>query len=199
MRLDIARKFILEELQSSSLNKFSYHNTEHSKEVESACMAISKSENLTDIEIELLIVAALTHDIGYVEDACKHEEVGCIFITKHLPDFGYNDEEVELIKSLIMATKFPHNPNTLLEKIICDSDLSYIGLGSYETQSENLRKELVRTRDIEFKTEKDWIVYQIDFLEKHKFFTKYAKKNYNSIKHEIIISLKQKLTPYIPK
>lgn len=195
MGLDKIRNFIINELITKSLGDCYYHGSEHSLEVEQACIDISDEEDgLTKKEIELLRVASLSHDIGHIESMTDHEVLGCNFIIRTMPIFGYSEEDISLVKSLILVTKFPHKPKTLLECIICDSDLSYIGTDKYSCQSEKLKKELVELHNFKFDNEKEWIEYQVEFLEEHVFFTKYAIENYNPTKKKIIEELKNKLT-----
>jgi|LGVD01.1.fsa_nt_gb predicted metal-dependent HD superfamily phosphohydrolase len=195
MRLEKTRKFIIQELQKKSFNSCYYHGVDHSLEVEEACVAISEKEDgISDYETELLRIAALSHDIGHSEKRNGHEILGCNFIMRFLPGFGYSPEEISLVKGLILATKFPHNPKTLLENIICDADLAYIGLGVYDEQADKLRKELVDVFGYKFDDEEIWINYQIEFLEQHNYFTKYAQDRYDPIKNIVIKNLTEKLT-----
>jgi len=188
------RDYIIKELTSKSLDDCYYHGTDHSLEVEQACIDISETEDsLADKEIELLRIAALSHDIGHIQSMDNHEVLGCNFIIRVMPNFGYTEEDIELVKSLILVTKFPHKPSSLLENIICDADLSYIGTDMYDCQADKLKKELVELHEFKFNSEKAWIEYQVSFLEKHEFFTKHARDNYNPIKKQIIEKLKKKL------
>jgi predicted metal-dependent HD superfamily phosphohydrolase len=63
----------------------------------------------------LLMTAALWHDTGFILTYKDHEEASCQLCKKHLPDFGYSPEEVEIVISLIMDTKLPNNPTNLIE------------------------------------------------------------------------------------
>jgi len=195
MRLNGIRDYIINELNSNSLEECYYHGTDHSLEVELACIAISETEDsIKDNEIELLRIAALSHDIGHIQSMYNHEVLGCNFIIRIMPKYGFDEGDITLVKSLILATKFPHKPSSLLENIICDADLSYIGTDKYTCQADKLKKELVDLHNYNFDNEKVWIEYQVNFLEKHEFFTKHARDNYNPFKDQIIKELKNKLT-----
>ena len=188
------RNFIINELTTKSLDDCYYHGTDHSLEVEQACISIAKTEkSLTSKEIELLSIAALSHDIGHIESMDDHEVLGCNFINNIMPDFGYSQEDISIVESLILVTKFPHKPKTLLEDIICDADLSYIGTDKYNCQADKLKKELAELHNNKFEDEEEWMKFQISFLEKHTFFTKYARINYDPPKQLIIEELKNKL------
>ncbi len=195
MRLEKIRNFIINELGSKSLAGCYFHDMEHSLEVERACIAISENEkDISARELELLRIAALSHDIGHIERMVDHEVLGCSFIIKTMPDFGYSSKDIALVEALILATKFPHSPKTLLENIICDADLSYLGTDDYKVQADKLKKELIELHDFELSDEVKWLKFQIEFLEKHIFFTDYANDNFKMNKKLTIEKLKNKLT-----
>ncbi|MEN8137523.1 MAG: HD domain-containing protein [Bacteroidota bacterium] len=194
MRLQKTRQFIIEKLHHRFVDSTYYHGVSHSLEVEEACIDICKSElSISKNDAELLQIAALSHDIGHSEKKCGHEQLGCNFITKNLPVYGYSDKEIELIRRLILATKFPHEPKTKLEEIICDADLSYIASGSYHDQADRLRKELTELFDHKFDSNIEWLKYQLDFLKNHKFFTEYAMNYFEPVKKTIISDIEEKL------
>ena len=64
----------------------------------------------------LLKTAALFHDTGHIVNSDNHEHLGTLLVREMLPNYNYNDEQIEEICKLIMATKMPPNPQTLLEK-----------------------------------------------------------------------------------
>lgn len=194
MRKEKARLFILEKLNQVFDNDSYYHCVNHALEVESACALIS--DNISEIseqDQEILSIAALCHDIGYSENFDNHEQLSVDFVTSNLTSFGYNDDEISLISELIFATKFPHKPKNILEQIICDADLSYLGGDSYFEQSSKLKVELEHFNIRKFQTSGDWIEYQLKFLDKHEFHTDYAIANYTQSKNQIVTFLKSKL------
>ena len=71
-----------------------------------------------------------------------------------------------------MATRIPQTPKTLLEEIICDADLDYLGRDDYFMISEKLLMELRRTNDL---TQNGWQKLQLDFFNNHQYFTASAK------------------------
>jgi uncharacterized protein len=71
-----------------------------------------------------------------------------------------------------MATKIPQSPDNLLEKILCDADLDYLGGNNYGEISESLRDEL-GLNGIQLSAE-EWLNIQIAFLEKHHYWTDFA-------------------------
>ena len=57
--------------------------------------------------------------------------------------------------------------------IICDADLDYLGRDGFTETSEKLRNELIAYQIINAET--DWNQFQINFFNKHKFFTQTSK------------------------
>jgi len=86
-----------------------------------------------------------------------------------LPGFGYNEEQIEIIKGLILSTVFPGKPETHLQKIICDADLYYVGSTNFKKIANGLRYEFEHVGII--KNEEQWLKLQVDFLTTFNFRT----------------------------
>ena len=79
----------------------------------------------------------------------------------------------------------------LLELIIKDAYYDYLGGSDYNTHSRNLYKELYENKIIEDDFE-DWYTEQVDFIEKHSYYTETANKLRNSHKQKTIDHLKNR-------
>jgi len=90
-----------------------------------------------------------------------------------LPQYGYSPDQVERICSVIMATKLPPKPSNLLESIICDSDLDYLGRSDFIPVSNTLFEELKAQNKMG--SLNDWNKLQIKFISGHQYFTKTAR------------------------
>lgn len=119
-------------------------------------------------------VSALFHDSGFMLNAVNHEQIGCDMAKKLLPEFGYKEDEIDKICGMILATKFPQQPNTLLEEILCDADLDYLGRPDFFSIGNTLFEELKASKTLS--TAKDWNQLQVNFLLTHKYFTRSAKE-----------------------
>jgi hypothetical protein len=93
--------------------------------------------------------------------------------------YGFSEAEMNIIFSMIMATKVPQQPKTKLEEIIADADLEYLGTTSAAAISAKLFKELQSINPLLTKSE--WNKQQISFLQSHHFFTPYCKANKESL------------------
>ena len=117
--------------------------------------------------------AGLFHDVGHTIAYDNHEEHGCTLAREFLPRYGYNEDEIEEICGIIMSTQMPPQPENLLEKIICDADLDYLGRSDMIPVSNTLFKELKEQDKIG--TFNDWNKLQMKFISGHQYFTNTAQ------------------------
>jgi TolB-like protein/predicted metal-dependent HD superfamily phosphohydrolase len=172
---DGAEKFILAKQQEELPEHLHYHNVDHIKDVVASAMKIANEEKIADEERNLLRIAALYHDAGFITSAKDHEAHGCTLARETLPQFGLNESQIEIICGMIMATKIPQTPQTLLERIICDADLDYLGRDDFYSIGSHLFEEMKTQSFVE--SEREWNLIQKTFLESHRYHTPYAKKN----------------------
>jgi len=167
----ILRKRILALLAQDIDPRLTYHNARHTREVLEESERIAAAEGLTqERELLLLKVAALYHDTGFLFTYANHEEQSCAFARKDLLRSGFTPGELERICSLIMATKIPQSPAGRLEEVICDADLDYLGRDDFEPISNSLKLEFLEFGIV--KSEAEWELKQIGFIEAHHYFTK---------------------------
>jgi len=167
------QEMILDKLEKELPDHLYYHNVKHTVDVVTEVELIGWAEGCTDHEILLLKTAGLFHDAGHTIGYDGHEELGCTMARDFLPKYGYTEEEIDEICKIIMATQMPPKPETLLQKIICDSDLDYLGRSDMIPVSNTLYKELFEQNKIG--TFNDWNKLQIKFISGHQYFTETAR------------------------
>lgn len=150
----------------------SYHNAAHTAYVMDKVRIISAEEVLTEKEKLRLDAAALFHDTGFLLHHKNHEALSCTYAREALPKYGFDSNDIEEVCCMIMATAVPSIPKSLPEKIIKDADLYYLGTDEYEEQSLLLYEELRYFNP--GMSAADWKKFQLDFLYKHRFNTKYG-------------------------
>ncbi len=187
MQFKKAYLFLLDKLKNELPGWLTYHNLQHTKDVVEAVQYLAKCEKVNKKEYTLLSTAAAYHDAGFIEGYHDHEEISCRVAKKHLPDFGFDDKDIERICELIMVTKIPQLPKNRLEEIMCDGDLLYLGTDKFEKISEDLYKEFLKKGIV--KNRKDWADKQHRFLKAHHFFTKFAADHYAPKKEDNIKQL----------
>jgi len=192
MQFKEAKTFIVQKLKKELPRHLSYHSVEHIKDVYRSCKAIGKEEGIRGENMKLLLTAALFHDSGFLIQQKDHEKISCEIARKHLPDFGYTDEQIEVICGMIMATRIPQTPTNKLEEIIADADLDYLGRDDFFTIGNKLFDELSVYGILN--TEEEWNRLQVKFLEGHHYFTDTAIRLRKQKKEEHLENIKSKLS-----
>ena len=119
-----------------------YHSLAHTlEEVIPAANQVAALEGVPAKTL-LLRTAAVYHDAGFVEQRHAHEEGSARIAVAALPGFGYTPEQIAAIVNIILATRLPQAPQTLLEQIMADADLSVLGQANYLLRNAALRREL---------------------------------------------------------
>ena len=175
VRFDDIEEFVLNMLEEKLPKNLYYHNLKHTIDVTTQVEIIGRHEGISDEEMLMLKTAALFHDTGFTRTYKDHEEAGCEIAREYLPKYDYTPEQIDFICNLIMKTKLPPKPVALLEQIICDADLDYLGRADFIPVSGNLYRELRERGAIEDDIDK-WNLMQIKFIEGHQYFTNSAKQ-----------------------
>jgi len=183
------RKKALEILHTKLSNDFYYHGVHHTLDVLDAINQYIKRKKMDHYTAKILRISVLLHDIGFTVGYANHEENSVAIAEKLMRQYDFSEEDFKIVRGLILATRTPQKPTTDLEKMICDSDLDYLGRPDYYPVSELLFKELKAYGLISNKM--DWNKAQIKFLEAHKYHTDYALKYRQPQKEERIKELKQ--------
>lgn len=175
IRFDDLEDEILDKLQHELPKNLHYHNLKHTIDVVNQVEIIARREEVTEEEMLLLKTAALFHDTGFIQGYNDHELLGIKLARETLPRYEYSEAQIDKICDLIFATHLPPNPQNILEGIICDADLDYLGRVDFVPVSKMLFKELVDYGVIEDDVD-NWNALQIEFISGHQYFTNSAKE-----------------------
>lgn len=179
---------VFERLRAQLPSNLVYHNHAHTRFVVEKADFLDVQENLGVADRNLISIAALYHDTGFLLDRENHEEMSCDLARKELPDHGFSEPEIQTICGMIMATRIPQQPHTIHEKIVADADLFYLGTDDYELFSTKLYKELKyldpKMDDIA------WLKIQNKFISSHTYHTTYGKTVLEPVKKRNLAALK---------
>ena len=172
---------------------YTYHNFNHTLGVVESTKVLLSAENCSPEEIEIALLAAWFHDTGYIKGCEKHEDSSIEIAIKFLKEQQYDTSKIEIISQLIRKTELHQVPNTKLEKIIRDADWAHFGNPDYFKYCNLLRYEFNTTRKLKF-NDLEWSYENLKFFENsHRYYTDYAKKNWQPIKEENEIQLKKSI------
>ncbi len=173
-RFKKVKHFIIKKLKSELPKDLYYHGLHHTKDVCDVAAGIALKENIDELNTELIKVAALFHDSGFIKKYDENEIVGCKLAKQHLPEFNYSKEEIEIICGMIMATHTPQLPKNKLEEILADADLDYFGRADFSLIAKTLFNELnAHGKSLD---RNKWNKLQVAFLKKHTYFTKTSRE-----------------------
>lgn len=165
-----AKNHIVDRLKKELSPNLHFHSLDHSLDVLSSACHLNYLEELNKTDSVLIETAAIYHDAGMITTYLDHESVSAQLAREILPMYDYSPQEIEIIESLIMVTTMPQSANTSLEKIICDADLDALGREDFFITSFQLQLEW-KLYGIMNSTLTEWVRFEIDFMEKHHFFT----------------------------
>lgn len=191
---DLLCHTVMNSLKENLAPFLTYHDWKHTEHVIRMAEFIAHKENISDEDIVLIKTAALFHDAGFINSISDgHEEASIQLAKEKLPQFGYTNNEIELIAGMIRATSIPQEPKTKLESIIADADLEYLGTDNFERIGTNLYLEIKHTNPNLSISE--WNEIQIKFLQTHQYHTPYCIQYRNPAKQknlELLIDQKNK-------
>jgi len=148
-----------------------YHNFSHAKDVAAAAAKICYKENVSDYDSFIVMSAAIFHDAVFKAGAEDNEERSGRVAGQLLCRAGYTRPERDMITQLILATKMPVAPKSLLEKVLCDADLDNLSRDDFLEKGELVRRELGIDNG------KRWYSCQLGFLKSHSYHTDYKQKS----------------------
>ncbi|GAB4241237.1 MAG: hypothetical protein Tsb0034_18140 [Ekhidna sp.] len=172
-----------------------YHSINHTKEVVDSAREIAFHEKLSQDELDIVLIAAWFHDVGYIHGCEEHEQRGAEIADEYLKSKGYPDDKIEMVKRCILATKMPQEPSNKIEKVMCDADLMHLAGEDYFEKADLLHQEIEKTKFCKI-TENEWLEMNNEFLGGHCFFTDYARKTYESAVKANLKKIRERLNSW---
>jgi predicted metal-dependent HD superfamily phosphohydrolase len=176
--------------------KYVFHNPEHTAQTVAAARILGEGFKLNDRDMTVLLLATWFHDSGYTNGPDEHEERSCGHAERFLTG-KVSTDELDDIKACIRATRVPQKPFSVLEQIICDADLSHLGMQTYWDRNSRLRQEFALTRDIVM-SDNEWVDFELNFMLTHEYHTVVAQELFNKrkAKHvQLLLKQKRRLNP----
>ena len=165
------------------LEDYYYHHYEHALDVMERAVYLWGKEWANEDEKEILALAGLFHDTGFVIEYDKNEYIGAKIARNYLKTILYPEERIAQIEALIIATIPSKKPNNLLEQIIKDADLDNLWREDFFDKWDKLKKELELIKNIKIK-DPDWHHASLDLFHGHTFYTKTQAKEREEQKKE---------------
>lgn len=191
--IEQAKEFVEKQFKDKLSNSYTYHNISHTKDVVAAVEIIAAHEGVTEKELEMLLLAAWFHDMGYINGCQKHEESSVVFLNEFLATQLNALAYQEQVAQLIMTTVYSYEPQNKLEKIIKDADYYHLSKREYVDSCGALRAEWHNLNQKTF-SDVEWWQENLNFLtNKHQYYTTFAITNWQPLKDKNKKRLQKKI------
>ena len=154
-----------------------YHHLPHTLSVLHATRQLAVYIDLSEEDREVLELAALFHDTGFVVSYDNHEEESMRLASEFLRSHDYCESRLQRVEACILATKVSEMPQNRLQAILKDADLCNLGRADYLSMLENLRHEWDVFCGRQY-TDPEWYELNRKFLKQHYYFTEAARSLY---------------------
>jgi predicted metal-dependent HD superfamily phosphohydrolase len=194
--LQETEQFIQDYFNRNVAAHFVFHDLEHTVQTVAATRTIADGYQLSEKDMAIVQLATWFHDTGYAMGPDDHEERSCEYARQFLQE-KLQPEELAAVLACIRSTKVPQSPETLMAQIVCDADLSHLGMETYWERNSKLRQEFNTTRNI-LMNDLEWVEFEIDFMVSHEYHTDVARELFNKRKAKHVkqlIKQKQRLSP----
>ncbi|MFK7779985.1 MAG: HD domain-containing protein [Candidatus Gracilibacteria bacterium] len=166
------------------LEKHYYHSYKHAIEVMERAMYLGEKEGLSEDELEVIGLAGLFHDTGFVIQYDNNEQIGSKIAQNYLKSILYPKEKIELVERLILATIPEYKtPVDIYEKIIKDADMDNLGRKDFFERSNSLKKEIEIIKNIKIR-DPEWNHGLVELLKEHQYEALTQKIERDGKKHE---------------
>lgn len=170
-----ASNYIAKLIDEKLSDKIEFHTFNHARYVAESAEIIGRESGLSNDDLNIVIISAWFHDIGYIIDPKNHEEESVKIATDFLTAKGIDESIITLVKNCIMATRIPQTPKDLISQVLCDADLMHLSEESYFEPINRMRKEWINLSGKKFNKLK-FHRLSVKFFKKHNYCTEFAKK-----------------------
>jgi len=141
IRLKDIEERIIEKIIAKYGPELQFHKPTFIQKVVNQAEMLSRAENLSLDETLLTSTAAILLYAGLSETYENFENKSVDIATSLLPEYGYDDKQINTICNLILATKSYNDPQNKLENILIDARYEYLGKMDYMTYAKLLFME----------------------------------------------------------
>ncbi len=187
-----AEHFVITLLRDNLGEDHVFHSLAHTLSVRDAALVIGKKEGLNETEMEVLELAALFHDTGFVEKYLDHESASQRIAREFLNSLQYPADRLEMVVQAIASTNLGQSPSNLLEQTLRDADMSHLGSPHYAEYLKALRREWAVFLQQQY-ADPEWLRLNLEFLKGQVFYTPGAWSLFGAQRDENLKEIKKKV------
>jgi adenylate cyclase len=172
IKLQDVEEMIIKMFDDEASPNLYFHNSSMVKNICNQVELLSGAENLPDEEFINLKLASVFLLTGYISDYDKPMEASLRLVEEILPEYNFNQLNVESTKNLI-RNSFADHLESPADNILHDARYDYLGRADYMKLTEKLLRE--RTEYGKHTDNESWIALQRKQLSDHNFITSTAR------------------------
>ncbi|MEM7106635.1 MAG: Pycsar system effector family protein [Bacteroidota bacterium] len=172
--------------------ELAFHNLEHTQNVLKGARVIGSAEGLEESEMVVLEMAAVLHDVGYINTLENHEDESIKIAKEAMKELEASDNLIKEVCQCIAATRKGYVPQNKLEEVIKDADAFHLSTPNYFDNLYALRKEWEATQNKVY-SDLEWYKLNISYLTEHTYCTHFGQEYLQPKKEAIIENLNAKL------
>ena len=169
-----------------------FHNLDHARRVARHAQIFGADSDLSDDDMEILLVAAWLQDLGLRRSYEDHESGSAVIAKEFLTSEGIEEEKVHAVLNTIEATKPQSQPTSTLQRVLLDANHYFLARDDFPQRSELLRKEYEHFQN-EVYTDMRWLERERDILIGAEFHSSAGKNRLEKGKEEQRKKLKKRI------
>lgn len=152
-----------------------FHTINHTMDVVQNAEIIGEYSNLCEECKDVLRIAALFHDVGYIDSYENHEVESATYASTFLRSKNVDESIIKQVVESIHATKMPQQPKDEISKVLCDADLMNMTFDDYFEQIDLMRQEWEKTGKAKLNKQEAYKT-SLEFFKSHQYYSEYGKK-----------------------
>jgi predicted metal-dependent HD superfamily phosphohydrolase len=173
-----AKAYVVDLFERELSTKLTYHSLGHTENVVRECRLLAVDAKLSPADTEALLLAAWFHDTGYLDVYDGHEFSSMERVGAWLKEHGMPDDRIRCVQETIKATHRDVTPETDLQELLVDADMSNLAREDYRSTAELLRTEWEIALGKTY-TNPEWAELQVGFMAAHKYHSEAGKARYH--------------------
>ena len=170
-----AGRYVTKLLKDNRSDNFVFHNLNHAKYVVESANYIGKNNDLSNDDLNLVMLSAWFHDVGYILNLDNHEEESARIADEFLTSNGLDVDIIKQVSNAIMSTCIPQQPKDLVSQVLCDADLMHLSEDDYFERIQTMRQEWMNLSG-EKVGKRKFHLKSVEFFKAHHYHTEFTKK-----------------------
>ncbi|MCJ8165030.1 DUF5706 domain-containing protein [Pontibacter sp. E15-1] len=185
--LDQAQTFAMQQFSRDASPETAHYNLPHTQQLVSRTQEIGEACGLAEAELKRVLLAAWLHDLSYLEPQEPNApNTSRAFLQAISPD-GTTDPEIEKVLHCLAASRYPQQPQDAAEEVFCDAVASFLASQDYLLQAvKDTKATPAKSAEVYAELKRLRVL-----LQKHDYFTRYAKRVFSGGKEDTRKKLKK--------